>query len=123
MADRFKAGKEFQQLGLGAGAVAFYRNGAQVAQRAGASLLDGRFSLYSNADAGPDLLLFNEGDNGGATSPGLTATTIKIGYYAAKPDPLYDPILKAAGAYDSPENSALTVPPPMRSSAFCSRTT
>ena len=50
-----------------------------------------------------------KGDNGGATSPGVTATTIKIGYYSAKPDPLYDPILKAAGAYDSPEDSAKAV--------------
>jgi hypothetical protein len=44
--------------------------------------------------------------NPGATSPGVTADTIKIGYYSAKPDPIYDPILKAAGAYDSPEASA-----------------
>ena len=44
--------------------------------------------------------------NGGATSPGVTADTIKLGYYTAKPDPTYDPILKAAGAYDSPEASA-----------------
>jgi len=47
-----------------------------------------------------------EADNGGATSPGVSADTIKIGYYTAKPDPTYDPILKAAGAYDSPEASA-----------------
>ena len=45
-------------------------------------------------------------DNGGATSPGVTADTIKIGFYIAKPDPTYDPILKAAGAYDSPDASA-----------------
>jgi hypothetical protein len=45
-------------------------------------------------------------NNGGATSPGVTAGTIKIGYYTAKPDPTYDPILKAAGAYDSPDASA-----------------
>jgi hypothetical protein len=50
-----------------------------------------------------------KGDNGGATSPGVTATTIKLGYYAAKPDPIYDAILKAAGAYDSPESSAQAV--------------
>ncbi len=46
------------------------------------------------------------GGNGGATSPGVTATTIKIGYYIPKPDPTYDPILKAAGAYDSPDDTA-----------------
>jgi len=50
---------------LGAGVVTFYRNGAQVRQRTGASLLDGRFSLYSNLDVGPDVLLFNEGVSGG----------------------------------------------------------
>jgi len=44
-----------------------------------------------------------EGDNGGETSPGVTADTIKIGIYSAKPDPVYDPILKAAGAYDTPD--------------------
>jgi hypothetical protein len=50
-----------------------------------------------------------KGDNGGATAPGVTATTIKIGYYSGKPDPIYDAILKAAGAYDSPESSAQAV--------------
>ena len=47
-----------------------------------------------------------EGDNGGATSPGVSATTIKIGYYSAKPDPLYDAIFRAAGAYDPPAATA-----------------
>lgn len=50
---------------LGAGVVAYYVNGTRVFRRTGASLLDGRFSLYSDSDAGPDLLLFNEGDPGG----------------------------------------------------------
>lgn len=45
-------------------------------------------------------------NNGGATAPGVTASTIKIGYYTPKPDPTYDPILKAAGAYDSPDATA-----------------
>jgi hypothetical protein len=44
-------------------------------------------------------------DNGGATTPGVTATTIKIGVYIGKPDPTYDPILKALGAYDTPDNT------------------
>jgi hypothetical protein len=44
--------------------------------------------------------------SGGASSPGVSADTIKIGFYSAKPDPTYDPILKAAGAYDSPEATA-----------------
>lgn len=50
---------------LGAGLVTYYRDGSQAFQRTGTSLLDGRFSLYSNSDPGPDLLLFNEGDTGG----------------------------------------------------------
>jgi glycerophosphoryl diester phosphodiesterase len=50
---------------LGAGAVSFYVDGAPVAQRTGGSLRDGRFSLYSRADALPSLLLFNEGDRTG----------------------------------------------------------
>ena len=32
---------------------------------AATGLLDGRFALFSNQDAGPDLVLFNEGDNSG----------------------------------------------------------
>jgi hypothetical protein len=50
---------------LAAGSVAYYVNGNQVALRTGSALTDGRFSLFSNADAGPDLLLFNEGDASG----------------------------------------------------------
>jgi len=41
----------------------------------------------------------------GASSPGVTADTIKIGYYIAKPDPIFDTLAKQAGAYDPPENS------------------
>ena len=47
---------------LGSGIVSYYVNGTRVFRRTGGSLLDGRFSLYSDFDAGPDLLLFNEGD-------------------------------------------------------------
>ena len=36
----------------------------------------------------------------------MTADTIKIGYYIAKPDPVGDALLKAAGAYDTPDNNA-----------------
>lgn len=50
-----------------------------------------------------------KGDNGGATAPGVTATTIKLGYYLAKPDPIYDAIFAAAGAYDPPEQTAQAV--------------
>ena len=35
------------------------------------------------------------GSNGGATSPGVTATTIKIGYYIPKPDPTYDAVARS----------------------------
>src|SRR5262249_39781260 len=41
----------------------------------------------------------------GATSPGVTADTIKIGYYVAKPDPIFDQLAKAAGAYDPPDKT------------------
>jgi hypothetical protein len=44
------------------------------------------------------------GDNGGKTTPGVTADSIKIGYYIARPDPTFDALLKAAGGYDSPES-------------------
>jgi hypothetical protein len=47
-----------------------------------------------------------KGSNGGATSKGVDATTIKIGYYIPPDDPTYTPLLKAAGAYDAPDNSA-----------------
>lgn len=50
---------------LGAGIVTFYVDGTQEYQRTGSSLVDGRFSLTSNLDAGPDLRLFNEGDTSG----------------------------------------------------------
>ena len=48
---------------LTAGVVAYYLNGNPVFT--GSASLDGRHSLYSNLDAGPDLLLFNEGDASG----------------------------------------------------------
>jgi len=46
------------------------------------------------------------GDNGGATSTGVNATTIKVGYYIPKPDPLFDALLKATGTYDPPDQTA-----------------
>ncbi|HKQ38698.1 MAG TPA: endonuclease/exonuclease/phosphatase family protein [Verrucomicrobiae bacterium] len=48
---------------LAAGTVTYYVNGNVVFS--GPSALDGRYSLYSGVDAGPDLLLFNEGDTSG----------------------------------------------------------
>ncbi len=61
---------------LGGGEVRFYRNGLQVGQRTGGSLLDGRFSLFSNVDAGPDLLLFNEGDSSGVYTHELYVSSV-----------------------------------------------
>ncbi len=48
------------------------------------------------------------GDNGGATSPGVTADAIKIARYVAKPDPLTDAYLSGIGARDEPEQIAET---------------
>lgn len=48
---------------LAAGTVSYYVNGSLV--QTGTAGLDGRFALYSNLDPGPDLLLFNEGDDSG----------------------------------------------------------
>jgi hypothetical protein len=50
---------------LAAGTLAYYVNGASVASGTLSGELDGRWSLYSNADPGPDLLLFNESDDTG----------------------------------------------------------
>lgn len=47
-----------------ASTLSYYVNGSLVASRAGGGV-DGRWSLFSNLDAGPDLLLFNEGDLSG----------------------------------------------------------
>jgi endonuclease/exonuclease/phosphatase family metal-dependent hydrolase len=48
---------------LAAGSVRYHVDGQMVF--AGSAALDGRHSLYSNVDPGPDLLLFNEGDTSG----------------------------------------------------------
>lgn len=50
---------------LAAGRVTYYLNGEPVRVRTGGSLRDGRFALYSERDAGPDVRLFNEGDTSG----------------------------------------------------------
>jgi hypothetical protein len=46
-----------------AGTVTYYLNGNPVCT--GSATIDGRHSIYSNADAGPDLWLLNEGDTSG----------------------------------------------------------
>ena len=61
---------------LGAGRTTFFLDGVQVAQRLGASLLDGRFALYSNVDAGDDLRLFNEGDTSGVYTHDLFVNSV-----------------------------------------------
>jgi hypothetical protein len=43
-----------------------------------------------------------DGDNGGATAPGVTAKQITIAFYVAKPDPQTDALTKSVGAYDTP---------------------
>jgi len=48
---------------LAAGTASYFLNGNRIFT--GSASLDGRHSLYSDADAGPDLLLFNEGDTSG----------------------------------------------------------
>ena len=45
---------------LGAGDARYFLDGVKIFDRDGGSLLDGRFALYSNVDAGADLRLFNE---------------------------------------------------------------
>ena len=48
---------------LGANDVRYYLDGAHVFTTSAVDLLDGRFALFSNADVGPDMILFNEGDD------------------------------------------------------------
>jgi hypothetical protein len=54
---------------LAASSVTYYVDGTAVFT--GSAALDGRHSLYSNLDAGPDLLLFNEGDTTGTYTHAL----------------------------------------------------
>jgi glycerophosphoryl diester phosphodiesterase len=61
---------------LGANAVRYHVNGALVHQRTGLSPLDGRFSLYSRDDPGPDLLLFNEGNASGVFTHELLVASV-----------------------------------------------
>ncbi len=49
------------------------------------------------------------GNNGGNTSPGVTADTIKVAYYVAKVDPIGDGFAKTIGGYDSPSDIAKTI--------------
>jgi hypothetical protein len=47
---------------------------------------------------------YTAGTGADIAAPGVTATTIRVGYYIAKADPQQDGLLKAAGAYDPPAN-------------------
>jgi len=59
---------------LTARVVSYYVNGSPVFT--GAASLDGRYSLYSAADAGSDLLLFNEGDASGTYTHALYLSSV-----------------------------------------------
>jgi hypothetical protein len=59
---------------LAAGTVTYYVNGNAVFT--GSAALDGRHSLYSSLDAGPDLLLFNEGDSTGTYTHALYLSSV-----------------------------------------------
>jgi hypothetical protein len=61
---------------LGSGTVKYYVNGTLVRTRTGASLLDGRYAIYTNAHPGADLLLFNEGDSSGTYTHPLLVNSI-----------------------------------------------
>jgi len=60
---------------LKADTLTYYVNGANVKSGA-ANGLGGRWSVYSNQDAGPDLLLFNEGDTSGVYTHELYLSSV-----------------------------------------------
>lgn len=60
---------------LAANTLTYYVNGTAVKSGA-ANGLEGRWSLYSNQDAGPDLFLFNEGDTSGVWTHELYVSSI-----------------------------------------------
>lgn len=61
-------------------------------------LESGRIAM-PNLGAAPCVPAFT-GDNGGATSPGVSTDTIRVAYYVAAADPQTEALLKLAGAYD-----------------------
>jgi hypothetical protein len=63
----------------------------------------GRLAMPLLAPA-PCVPTYKGTDNGGSNqSPGVSATSITIAYYVAKPDPQTDVLTKSVGAYDSPD--------------------
>lgn len=91
---------------LGAGLVSYYVNGTSVFRRGGSSLLDGRFSLYSGLDPGPDLLLFNEGD-----ATGNYTHALYLSAWAFLDRPMNDAEIAALGG---PKPSGILPGPPIR---------
>jgi len=69
----------------------------------------GRVEIPLN-NAAPCIEPWDEGaDNGGATSPGVTADSIKVVVYQAEPDPLQQALIEDAGANTDPRVNAETV--------------
>ena len=89
---------------LAANTLSFYVNGTLVKQIVGSGLLDGRWSLYSNADAGPDLLLFNEGDTSGQYTHELYVNSIYFTDRTMTPGELF--------ALGGPNAAGILVPEP-----------
>ena len=58
------------------------------------------------SNAAPCLEPWEEEDNGGATSPGVTADAIKVVYYQGEPDPLQQAVVDDAGADTDPADNA-----------------
>ncbi|GAA5123393.1 hypothetical protein GCM10023212_21630 [Luteolibacter yonseiensis] len=61
---------------LDGGTVKYFVNGTLAFTRTGSSMRDGRFALYSNANSGADLLLFNEGDTSGVYTHSLYVNSV-----------------------------------------------
>ena len=91
---------------LSPGIVSYYVNGTRVFRRTGSSQIDGRFSLYSAQDGGPDLLLFNEGD----TSANYTHP-LYLSAWAFLDRTMSDAEIAALGG---PKASGILPGPPMR---------
>lgn len=89
---------------LGAGTVKYYVNGNLVRTRTGASMLDGRYAIYTNTHAGADLLLFNEGDSSGTYTHPLLVNSV-----AFTDQTLSDAAILSLGG---PSSSGILVPEP-----------
>lgn len=89
---------------LAAGTVRYYIDGILAYTRTGASLADGRFAIFSNANAGADLLLFNEGDTSGTYTHSLLVNSIAFTDEALSPT--------AIQSLGGPSASGIFVPEP-----------